>query len=196
MEPNANQSYVTVTELDSRFKDLVAAQLGHLDLVNCFQCGVCSGSCPTADRMEFGPRRLLQMMRLGLTEKVLSSPDVWFCVSCYSCTARCPQGIEVADVMSALRNISIAYGLAKDKEATFSQVFLGILLRYGRMFEPEVLLRFYAAEANLTGILKQAGLGLTMFRKGKIGLRPDRIENPTELKEIATKIMGNGGEQR
>jgi heterodisulfide reductase subunit C len=146
--------------------------------------------------MEYGPRRLLQMMRLGLTEKVLSSPDVWFCVSCYSCTARCPQGIEVADVMSALRNMSIAYGLAKDKEATFSQVFLGILQRYGRMFEPEVLLRFYAAQANLAGILKQAGLGLTMFRKGKIGLRPDRIENPAELKEIAAKIMGNGGEQR
>jgi heterodisulfide reductase subunit C len=196
MEPNANQSYVVITELDSRFRELVAARLGHLDLVNCFQCGVCSGSCPTADRMDYGPRRLLQMMRLGMTEKVLSSPDIWFCVSCYSCTARCPQGIEVADVMSALRNLSIAYGMAKDKEATFSQVFLGILQRYGRMFEPEVLLRFYAAEANLAGVLKQAGLGLTMFRKGKIGLRPDRIENPAELKEIATKIMGNGGEQR
>lgn len=196
MEPNANQSYVTVGELDSRFKKLVAAQLGRLDLVNCFQCGVCSGSCPTADRMEYGPRRLMQMMRLGMTEKVLSSPDIWFCVSCYSCTARCPQGIEVADVMSALRNLSIAYGLAKDKEAIFSQVFVGTLQRYGRMYEPEVLLRFYTAQANLAGILKQAGLGLTMFRKGKIGLRPDRIENPAELKEIAAKIMGNGGEQR
>lgn len=198
MEPNADRSHVMSIELDSRFRDEVAAQagVGQLDLEYCFQCGVCSGSCPTVDRMEYGPRRIMQMIRLGMAEKVLRSHDIWFCVSCYSCTARCPQNVQVANVMAALRNLAIVKGLAKDKEAAFSQIFVDVLQRYGRMYEPELLLRYYTSEGGLAGLLKQAGVGLTMFRKGKIALRPERIENAGELGEICTQIRGNSGEER
>ncbi len=196
MEPDARQPHVpalpviegTVSELDPQFKDEVAAHLGGLDLAYCFQCGVCSGSCPTVAWMEYGPRRIMHMVRLGMADKVLRSHDIWFCVSCYSCTARCPQGIEIADVMASLRSLAIAKGLAKDREATFSRVFVEVLERYGRMYEPELLLRYYAAEAGLAGLLRQAGLGLTMLRKGKIALRPERIENTGELGEISVRI--------
>ena len=196
MEPDARQPHVpalpviegTVSELDPQFKDEVAALIGGLDLAHCFQCGVCSGSCPTVARMEYGPRRIMHMVRLGMADEVLRSHDIWFCVSCYSCTARCPQGIEIADVMASLRSLAIAKGLAKDKEATFSRVFVEVLKRYGRMYEPELLLRYYTAEAGLASLLKQAGLGLTMIRKGKIALRPERIENTGELGEISMRI--------
>jgi len=194
MEPDANLSHVMVSELDPGFKDELAALLGGVDLAYCFQCGVCSGSCPTMDRMEYGPRRIMHMVRLGMVEKVLRSHDIWFCVSCYSCTARCPQGIEIADLMAALRSLAMAKGLAKDREATFSRVFVQVLERYGRLYEPELLLRYYAAEASVADLLKQAGLGLRMFRKGKIALRPERIENAEELGEIVARI--GGGEER
>ena len=202
MEPDAKQSQVaasiriegTDTKLMPRFKDEVAALLGGSDLSMCYQCGVCSASCPTVARMEYGPRRIIHMIRLGMADTVLRSRDPWLCVSCYSCTARCPQGIEIADVMAALRSLAIEAGLAKDKEATFSQVFVEVLQRYGRMYEPEVLLRYDASEARLGDLLKQARLGLRMFRKGKIGLRPERIENTRELAEIAARISG-GKEQ-
>jgi len=194
MEPDANLSHVMASELDPGFKDELAALLGGVDLAYCFQCGVCSGSCPTMDRMEYGPRRIMHMVRLGMVEKVLRSHDIWFCVSCYSCTARCPQGIEIADLMAALRSLAMAKGLAKDREATFSRVFVEVLERYGRLYEPELLLRYYAAEASVADLLKQAGLGLRMFRKGKIALRPERIENAEELGEIVARI--GGGEER
>ncbi len=190
MEPDANLPHLMASELDSRFKDEVAALIGGLDLAYCFQCGVCSGSCPTMDRMEHGPRRIMQMIRLGMAEKVLRSHDIWLCVSCYSCAARCPQGIEIAEVMAALRSLAMTKGLAKDKEATFSRVFVEVLKRYGRLYEPELLLRYYTAEASVADLLKQAGLGLRMFRKGKIALRPERIENAEELEEIAARIKG------
>jgi heterodisulfide reductase subunit C len=138
--------------------------------------------------MEYGPRRILHMAHLGLADKVLRSRDIWLCVSCYSCAARCPQGLEITDMMASLRSLSLAQGLAKDKEATFSQVFVKVLGRYGRLYEPEVLLRYLAAEtglADLPDLLKLAKLGLRMFRKGKIALRPERIENVEELAEIA-----------
>ncbi len=193
MEASSTQSPLTITDLDARFKDEVAKQVGKLDLVYCFQCGMCSGSCPTIDRMEHGPRRIMQMIRLGMADKVLRSNDLWFCVSCYSCTARCPQGVQVTDVMAGLRNLSIAKGLATDKEAKFSRVFVEVLQRYGRMYEPEVLVRYYMSQAGVSALLKQAGLGLTMLRKGKIGLRPERISDTDELRDIAARIRSNGG---
>jgi heterodisulfide reductase subunit C2 len=193
MESDAVRSLVMAGDLDLKFKDEVAAQLGSLDLSYCFQCGVCSGSCPTAERMKYGPRRIMQMIRLGIADEILRSHDMWLCVSCHTCSARCPQGIPVANVMSILRNLSLARGVAKDAEVTFSQVFTDVVTRHGRMFEPELLLRYYAASANLLGVLRQAGLGLTMLRKGKIGLQPERIKNVAELKAIAARLRGERG---
>jgi heterodisulfide reductase subunit C len=193
MNSDAMRSNVSVSELDPSLANEVAEQLGYLDLAYCFQCGVCSGSCPTAGRMEFGPRRIMHMVRLGLTDQVLRSKDIWVCVSCYSCAARCPQGIKISDVMSVLRNLSLARGMAKDAEATFSRTFVNVLQRYGRMYEMEVLLRYYTSQPGLSGVaglLKQAGLGMKMFSKGKIALRPERIENAEEMHEIVTQISG------
>jgi len=135
----------------------------------------------------------MQMIRLGLADTVLRSKDIWLCVSCYSCTARCPQGIKVVDVMTVLRNLSMSKGLAKDKEAAFTRVFMGIVSRYGRMYEPELLVRYYMSGGDLLGLLKQAGLGLKMLRKGKIALRPERVDNVGELAEIWRHMTGNGG---
>jgi heterodisulfide reductase subunit C len=196
MASDAAQPYVMVNELASSFKDEIAAQVSNLDPAYCFQCGVCSGSCPTVDRMEYGPRRIINMIRLGLADQVLRSRDIWLCVSCFTCSARCPQRVEISEVMSVLRNLSIAKGMAKDDEAIFSQTFVNVLQRHGRMYEMEVLLRYYASKPGLggfLGLLKQASLGLGMFRKGKISLRPERIENTEELKQLAAKI---GGETR
>jgi heterodisulfide reductase subunit C len=195
MEPVANVSQLALEVHGSQFEEEVAAQVGPLDLAYCFQCGTCSGSCPTVDRMEYGPRRIMQMIRLGLADTVLRSNDIWLCVSCYSCSARCPQGIKVVDVMSVLRNLSLSKGLAKDKEAAFTRVFMGIVSRYGRMYEPELLVRYYALGGDLIGLLKQTDLALNMLRKGKIALRPERVDSVGEIAEIWRHVTGNGGSQ-
>lgn len=197
MESENRQSQVVVSELDLASRDEIAAQLSGLDLAYCFQCGVCSGSCPTASRMEYGPRRIVHMLRLGLVDQVLRSRDVWMCVSCFSCSARCPQGIEIADVMSVLRNTALAKGVAKDEEAVFSRTFVDVVQRYGRMFEMEALLRYYASKpglSGLAGLVRQAELGIRMFRKGKISLRPERIDDLEDLRRIVAHV--SRGERR
>jgi heterodisulfide reductase subunit C len=177
--------------VDPAFQGEVAAEIGaqidELDLAYCFQCGICSGSCPTVGRMEYGPRRLMHMVRLGLVDQALQSKDIWMCVSCFSCTARCPQGIQIADVMSVLRNIALARGVTKDQEASFSRTFVDVIGRHGRMYEAEVMLRYYLGKqglAGLAGLMKQAGLAMNMLRKNKLSMRPERIERPEELQEI------------
>jgi heterodisulfide reductase subunit C len=195
MQSDTRQAQAKVNEIDPRAKQEVIQQLGSLDLAYCFQCGVCSGSCPTVSKMEYGPRKIMHMLRLGLVDPVLNSRDIWMCVSCFSCSARCPQGIEIADVMSTLRNMSLDRGVAKDEEATFSRTFVNVIQRHGRMFEMEALIRYYASKPGLSAlrsILRQAGLGMNMFRKGKISLQPERVEGVEEVKEIFAKIHRGG----
>jgi heterodisulfide reductase subunit C len=143
---------------------------------------------------------MMHMVRLGLIDQALQSKDIWMCVSCFSCTARCPQGIQIADVMSVLRNLSLAKGVARDQEATFSRTFVEVIQRHGRMYEAEVMLRYYLGKQGLAGIvplMKQAGLAMNMLRKRKLALRPERIEQLAEMKEIvAAGLRGNSRQGR
>jgi heterodisulfide reductase subunit D len=77
----------------------------------CYQCATCSGSCPTARAMDYNPRRMLHMLRLGLGERVLNSRAIWLCTSCYSCTARCPREIKITDTIIGLRRLAVERGL-------------------------------------------------------------------------------------
>ena len=175
------------TELDPGFRDEVIRLLGNLDLSYCFQCGACSGSCPTISHMEHGPRKIIHMLHLGMGERLLTSPDLWLCVDCYLCAARCPQGIEITDVLCALRNMSVAKGLTTDKEAVFSKAFLQVLREHGYMYEPELLIRYYLSVLDFESMAKIAPLGIEMFLKSKIGLLPERVKKPRELANIIKK---------
>jgi len=45
-------------------------------------------------------------MGLGLTELAGSAPMIWDCTTCYKCQEYCPQGVQVAEVLYALKNIA------------------------------------------------------------------------------------------
>ncbi len=51
-------------------------------VLTCMQCGVCGGTCPYGDVMDYPPRRVIGMLRAGLLERVFASdrhgPD-WQC---------------------------------------------------------------------------------------------------------------------
>jgi len=79
-------------------------------LLTCIQCGTCSASCPAAELMDYAPRQLWQMMRLGLRELVMNSRTFWLCTQCYACQVRCPRGIEIAETMRNLREWAVAQG--------------------------------------------------------------------------------------
>lgn len=79
-------------------------------LSSCMQCGTCSASCPTAYAMDYTPRQLWQMIRLGLVDRVLTSRTFWLCTVCKSCQVRCPRGIPLTDTMVALKEHAFRRG--------------------------------------------------------------------------------------
>lgn len=72
----------------------------------CFQCGTCTGSCPSAPRSSYRIRLFMRRSVLGLEDEALTDPDLWLCTTCYSCTDRCPRDIAPTDVIMAMRNLA------------------------------------------------------------------------------------------
>ena len=99
--------------LDSRFKYDVAAHPGGENIKLCFACGTCTAGCPvSAVDPEYNPRKIIRQVLLGMRKEVLSSPVIWRCVQCYSCTAKCPQNVRFREVMRALRAMAVEEGYA------------------------------------------------------------------------------------
>ena len=99
--------------------------------LGCMQCGMCSGSCPLGDAMEFPPRQLILQARSGNLDAILSSPSLWMCVACHTCSSRCPRGIELADdLWPALREKAMLEDIQPPAELqeTFKNIF-----KYGNM---------------------------------------------------------------
>jgi len=72
----------------------------------CFQCGTCTGSCPSAPRSSYRIRLFMRRAVLGLEKEALNDPDLWLCTTCYSCTDRCPRDLAPTDVIMAMRNLA------------------------------------------------------------------------------------------
>jgi len=79
-------------------------ELSGQNVYKCYHCGKCSAGCPLSHLMDIMPNQVIRKVQLG-DESVLDSKAIWFCVSCFTCTVRCPQGIDLAKVMEALRQL-------------------------------------------------------------------------------------------
>ncbi|MFH1651909.1 MAG: 4Fe-4S dicluster domain-containing protein, partial [Chloroflexota bacterium] len=129
------------------FIEEVAATPGGGQVLSCIQCGVCSGSCPMAGAMAYPPRQLIALIRAGLRDEVLDSSSMWYCLSCYSCTVRCPRGVKPTELAHALESLAIAGGRRPRGTRTpaMYRSFVGSLQRHGRVHELEMMFRFYLA---------------------------------------------------
>jgi Fe-S oxidoreductase len=71
-------------------------------VLTCIQCGLCAGTCPYGEVMDYPPRRIIGMLRAGMLEKVYASDSLLNCVACYACMAKCPRDIRLTEVLLPL----------------------------------------------------------------------------------------------
>lgn len=72
-------------------------------LKSCYQCGLCTATCPWNLVRSFLVRRLIHDAQTGLIE--LEGEDVWLCATCGACVERCPRGVQIIDIFRAIRRI-------------------------------------------------------------------------------------------
>jgi len=78
-----------------------------VDVLSCYQCGLCSGSCPVRFAMDLSPTQVIRLVQLGAVERILSSNTFWICSTCFNCEAKCPRKINITKVMEALRQMML-----------------------------------------------------------------------------------------
>ncbi len=150
---------------------------------DCFQCAKCSAGCPVVSFMDYKPHQVIQMVNLGMADRLLSSRTIWVCASCYTCSTRCPNDVDVAKVMDWLRQTAIREKAvpAEREVALFHEAFLGSIRAFGRVHELSLMARYKVAAKRY---LDDMGLGWKMFAKGKLRLRPARVRERKEITRI------------
>lgn len=100
------ENVIRVSDLDSNFKFEIAKTYEGRTVLWCVQCGMCTSNCPYSEVLDVQPHQVIKMVLLGMRETAISCETIWKCATCFMCAERCPQGVEVANVMFALKNIA------------------------------------------------------------------------------------------
>ena len=156
-------------------------------VMSCYQCGKCTAGCPVARDVDLGPRQVMRAVQLGLREAALQNELIWLCLSCQTCTIRCPRGIDVAAVMESLRLLAVAEGVkpAFRDVAVLHRLLLESVKRTGRVYELGV-----GGLYNLLGArpLTNADLLPRLLAKGKLGLLPARSRGARAVRAIYERV--------
>lgn len=163
---------------------------------DCIQCGTCSASCPSANRMDHTPRKLIAMALAGMREEVLSSNTMWFCASCYLCTVRCPRDIKPTELMHAMECLAVRHHQSSGRTLTpklygsFTDFVYGI----GSVPEVSFMTWFYLL-TNPLRAFRMMPMALSLVRHGRVSIRARRLKPEAErqLRAILDKAEELGG---
>jgi heterodisulfide reductase subunit C len=163
----------------------------------CYQCKKCSAGCPVSFAMDILPDQVIRLALLGQTDTLLRCRTIWVCAGCVTCTTRCPNGIDIAQVMDRLKEEAIKAGVAvpQPEVAAFHRFFLESLrMAGGRLSEMTLMRRFTLYKLRRRPDLKEMWqnllLGWGLFRRGRL-----RLTGPPALKgrgEIAAIFQRAG----
>ena len=82
-------------------------ELSGQNIFKCIQCGRCSSGCPMAEFMDILPNQVFMLLQEGDVDTLLQANTPWICAACFTCTVRCPVGLDLAAVMEALREVQL-----------------------------------------------------------------------------------------
>lgn len=174
-------------------KEVMADAPGAERIVHCLQCGSCGGSCPSGPDMQYTPRAVFALINADERDKVLESNTMWYCVSCYLCTTRCPQEIPITEIMYTLKRLAIAEGKFKNTDApALAKTFTDMVEMFGRSFELGLASRYYLLNKPLA-MPKLMPMALSMFTRGRMSLIPTKIKKLDQLQAIIKKARELGG---
>jgi heterodisulfide reductase subunit C len=148
-----------------------------------------------AKQMEYPPRKIISMIRAGMRDEVLSSSSMWYCLSCYLCTVRCPRGVKPTELAHALESLAseCGYEVKQTHAPAMYQRFVDSIRSYGRVHELGMMTGFYLSivpylVSHPMVALKLLPLGLVLLRHKRLPLMPKKVKAKEELSQIIQKF--------
>lgn len=145
------------------------------------------------EKMDVMPSTLIRWVQYGNVEKAASTTAAWQCVSCLTCSTRCPKSVNIAGVMDALKQISVekkCVNPAYRRIVAFQKAFLNTIRRNGRTNELELTAEFkirgFLGDLNPLLAMKDAMLGPKMLGLGKLHIK---LGSPLKDKALVKRIF-------
>jgi heterodisulfide reductase subunit C2 len=157
----------------------------------CYQCGKCSAGCPMAEETTLRPHDVMRMVARGDMDRLADADGMWLCLTCETCTSRCPNGCDPAATMDALREIAAAErpGHAPKPIAAFHRSFLDQVRSHGRLFEMGLILAFKTRGGPLFADVDAAP---AMLSRGKLHFAPTRVKGLDDVRRIFAACAAEG----
>ncbi|MGE5647540.1 MAG: 4Fe-4S dicluster domain-containing protein [Acidobacteriota bacterium] len=163
---------------------------------DCYQCGKCTAGCPVAARMDVMPNQLVRLVQLGQAEKAAGSRAIWECVSCQTCTTRCPKSVDCAGIIDDLRQFSVERaGPAPGESRTvlFQKAFLRNIRRNGRLNELELIGAFktsaFLKDLEIPFLFRNAMLAPRLGVRGKLKLNSAKVRDRELVERIFDRCL-------
>jgi heterodisulfide reductase subunit C2 len=168
-------------------------RLTGLESARCYQCGKCSAGCPMAAETSLRPHDVMRLVNLDRSDRLLADASIWLCLTCETCTARCPNGCDPARTMDALRELALARTPTSVPRPlmAFHTAFLEQIQATGRMFELGLVMRYKLKTGEL---LQDAATTPALLARGKLKVRPPRIKGVTDVRRIFAACRTAAGE--
>ncbi|MCL6558510.1 MAG: 4Fe-4S dicluster domain-containing protein [Firmicutes bacterium] len=149
----------------------------------CYQCQKCTAGCPVGEFAEYRPNQIIRLVQFGLKEKIFSSNFLWLCTNCETCGARCPNGIKIAEVMDALREMAQERGFMPPKNPAFlfHTSFLASVKTFGRVHEASMLMVYKLKSRR---IFEDLDTGIKYLLRRKFAIIPRRIKGRRQVRQI------------
>jgi len=162
--------------------DTVSVMSG-VDLSVCYQCWKCTSGCPVAGYTHSSPSEIIRRLHLGAGDELLESDLIWLCLSCETCSARCPMGIDFVAVIDALRALAVAWGTPapKGNPPLFNRAFLNTVQKFGRAYDLSMIMAYKLKTLNLIQDMDKLP---AMLKKGKMALLPPSGADKPTVKRI------------
>jgi hypothetical protein len=106
---------------------------------------------------------------------------------------RCPAGIDIADMMYALKRYSMWKGQYKEGliGPDFSEAFVKMIVNSGRSFEP-ILAATYLPKFSARNIIREGLMATGLVLSGKMPLLPKKVKRLRNLQRMVRRIIPIG----
>jgi heterodisulfide reductase subunit C len=136
-----------------------------------------------AAEMALKTHEIIRLLQLDLRDRLLATESIWLCLTCETCTTRCPNGFDPAVVIDALREITLRERPDRVPRniGAFHSAFLRQIRTHGRVFEVGLVASYKLRSGAL---LADVDAMPAMLARGKLALTPRRIEGIGEVRRI------------